>query len=488
MNNVSKMIYAYTDEQGNILFSKIRVEPGLDGRSKSFYYEREENGQIVQNIEHCRKVLYRLPDVINGIFKDQTIFIVEGEKDADNLASQGLVATTAPLTTNWHEEFTQALRYANVVILYDNDKTGLKRKDLIAQSLSGKTKSLKVVDLPDIEYSESHGKDISDWLAMGNTIEQLLELVNKAPQYIVPIQDEHCKVVSLHEFLELDIPKREMILDPFLFEKSLVLIYSKRGVGKTHVALGIAYAIAKGGSFLRWRAQTPRKVLYIDGEMTASELKKRLLSIDSIENIRNVNAEFLQIFTPDLQEHPMPNLSTDEGKEIIEKYIQGCDVIIIDNISSLFRGLVENDAESWSPVQEWSLSLKRRGKAVVFIHHAGKSGAQRGTSKKEDAMDIVINLKRPEDYKPSEGAKFEVHFEKIRNFAGDDANPFHAHLREEDGIFKWELSSDPEETIMQKVAELRRLSYTIQGVADKTGLTKSQVETLLIKAKNKGLV
>lgn len=488
MVNTNKTAYPYRDEQGAILFSKIRIEPGAAGKSKNFYYERQENGQIVRNIDNCRKILYRLPEVLDGISKQQNVYLVEGEKDADNLMKFGLISTTAPVTIKWHEEFTQTLKNADVVILYDNDKAGLKRKELIATSLYGKTKSLKVVDLPGIEYSDAHGKDITDWLDMGNTIDQLLELANRTPQYILPIQDENFKVVSLHEFLELDMPKREMILDPFLFERSLVLIYSKRGVGKTHVALGIAYAIAKGGTFLRWRAQTPRKVFYIDGEMTASELKKRLMNIDSIENIKAINSDFLKILTPDLQDRPMPNLSGDEGKEMIEEYIQNSDVVIIDNISSLFRGLIENDAESWSPVQEWSLNLKRRGKAVIFIHHAGKSGAQRGTSKKEDAMDIVINLKRPEDYKPSEGARFEVHYEKVRNFAGDEASPFYAQLKEENGLFKWEISSSPEEEILTKVAEFKRLGFTIQAITEKTGLSKSQVETLIIKAKNKGIV
>ena len=48
--------YNYKDENNITLFTKVRVEPGVDGRSKSFYYEREENGQIVRNLEGCRRV------------------------------------------------------------------------------------------------------------------------------------------------------------------------------------------------------------------------------------------------------------------------------------------------------------------------------------------------------------------------------------------------------------------------------------------------
>ena len=152
-------------------------------------------------------------------------------------------------------------------------------------------------------------------------------------------------------------------------------MYSKRGLGKTHVALGAAYAVATGGSFLRWSAPKPRKVLYIDGEMTADELKNRLQNVDSSENIQKHNPDFLHIITPDLQDKAMPNLSTDEGKAAIEPYIADRDLIIVDNISCLFRGLVENDAESWTPVQEWALDLKRRNKSILFIHHAGNNKA-----------------------------------------------------------------------------------------------------------------
>lgn len=54
----------------------------------------------------------------------------------------------------------------------------------------------------------------------------------------------------------------------------------------------------------------------------------------------------------------------------------------------------------------------------MFIHHAGKSGAQRGTSKREDVLDTVVALKRPGDYVTSQGARFEVHFEKARGIFG----------------------------------------------------------------------
>src|SRR3712207_8616616 len=46
-----------------------------------------------------------------------------------------------------------------------------------------------------------------------------------------------------------------------------------------------------------------------------------------------------------------------------------------------------------------------RSRAVLFIHHQGKGGTQRGTSRKEDVLDTVIALRRPDDYSPAEGAR-----------------------------------------------------------------------------------
>ena len=85
--------------------------------------------------------------------------------------------------------------------------------------------------------------------------------------------------LDLAELLTLDIPERGMVLDPIIPEKGLALLYAMRGTGKTHVALGIAHAVATGGAFLNWRAPQPRRVLLVDGEMPASDLRGRLQSI-----------------------------------------------------------------------------------------------------------------------------------------------------------------------------------------------------------------
>ena len=369
---------------------------------------------------------------MKAIEKNQPIFLVEGEKDADNLIQHFIPATTAAFSSEWKDEYTETLANTDVVLLFDYDKAGFNRRDLICKKLFGRVKRLRVVDLPGLEYRESHGEDITDWLnKAGNTISRFLEIAKNAPDYVAtisePTQDApqigSIKTISLEDFLALELPPRKMLLAPFLPKQGLVLLYAKRGVGKTHIALGAAYAVASGGRFLKWHAPIPQKVLYIDGEMPANSMQERLRKLDNANN-KKVELRFLHIITPDLYEGAIPDLSTKEGRAQIEEIVERFDLIIIDNISSLFRSGIENEAESWQPAQDWALQLRRKGKSVLFVHHAGKSGGQRGSSKKEDILDAVINLKQREEYDPEEGACFEIHFEKARHFFGNDAAPF----------------------------------------------------------------
>jgi|SRR5579863_5256908 len=482
MNNAVQATYPYSDEQGNLLYVKYRTVGPDD--SKRFYYEHVLDGQLVKGLGECRRVLYWLTEVQKAIVEERTIHLVEGEKDVETLRKFGFTATTAPSTTEWRDEFTEMLNGADVALFHDYDKTGLKRRDMLCAKLYGNVKRLRVVNLPGLEYSDSHGKDITDWFEMGTTIEQLLDIVNKTPDYMPP---GILRVVTIDKLLSLVLPEREMLLAPFLPSQGLAMLFAKRGVGKTFVALAIAYAVASGGTYLRWSAPKAKRVLYIDGEMPAVLMKERLSMIKNMSNLVPADG-FLEILTPDLQEGPMPDLSTKEGRQALEALIENFDLIIIDNISCLFRSGSENESESWQEAQEWALDLRRRGKSVLFVHHAGKNGVQRGTSKREDILDAVISLKQPEDYKSEDGARFEVHFDKARHFSGEDARPFVAQLTQENGIYCWKISGTAEDEEIAKVATMRTSGSTIEHIVEKTGRTKSQVETLIKKAKEQRLL
>tara|TARA_R110002073_G_scaffold330843_1_gene515031 strand:+ start:2692 stop:4230 length:1539 start_codon:yes stop_codon:yes gene_type:complete len=212
---------------------------------------------------------------------------------------------------------------------------------------------------------------------------------------------------DLKTFLANLISARGWILEWIIPEQGLVMIHAPRGVGKTHIALGIAYACATGSQFLRWHAPMARSVLYLDGEMSASDLQERLKAI--APNVKDDTAANLRVLNPDLLDQPMPDLATEEGQSAVEPLLAGVDLVIVDNLATLCRSGNENGGESWLAIQGWLLDLRRRGISVLLIHHSGKNGGQRGTSRREDVLDTVIRLQRPTDYNASQGARFEVH-------------------------------------------------------------------------------
>jgi putative DNA primase/helicase len=244
------------------------------------------------------------------------------------------------------------------------------------------------------------------------------------------------RAVPLDEFLRLDIKPRTQLLAPVLPEKGLAMLYAPRGMGKTYLGLYMAYAIAAGGTLMRWKAPSPRKVLYIDGEMPIATLKDRLINIAAGMSEKPKSADFMTL-PADYFASGLPNLATRPGQEAVEPLLDGVDLIVIDNISTLASAGPDNEAASWTPMQEWLLRLRRRGCSVLLIHHAGKGGQQRGTSRREDVLDTIIALRRPSDYTPSEGARFNVEIEKARGIYGEDVKPFEARLDLVNGAAQW---------------------------------------------------
>ncbi|MBZ5538233.1 MAG: AAA family ATPase [Acidobacteriia bacterium] len=296
-------------------------------------------------------------------------------------------------------------------------------------------------------------------------------LAHEVPANPAVVQ-HHLRAVKAGEFLAMDIKPREMLLDPILPVQGLAMIHAKRGAGKTHLALGIAIAVASGRDFLRWKAPKPRRVLFIDGELPAS-----LLQVWTAEAVAALGADEVcdnvSIITPDLQEFGIRDLATLEGQAALLEHVQSAELVILDNLTSLVRAGNENDAESWLPLQAWALDLRRQGKSVLFVHHSGRSGNPRGTSKREDLLDTVIALRHPANYQPSEGLRAELHFEKTRHFHGEGAEPFEIELRPDtDGIRQW-LMRSIEASGYQKAAALFAEGCDVIGVKEELGLSRA---------------
>jgi hypothetical protein len=256
------------------------------------------------------------------------------------------------------------------------------------------------------------------------------------------------------ELLSADLPIPPPIIEPFLFEADLAMYHGWRGTGKTWFSLSLAYAIAVGGSFLGFKCNNPKRVLYLDGEMVGGRLKKRLAQIGKgflgTETTEDPTKN-LFIVTRDMQNKQVDwaDIGTAAGRSDINDLIARHDaqVVVLDNLSAWQRtGGKENDAESWNEVAGWLLHLRSQGVAVVIIHHQGKNGLQRGTSKKEDILDTIIGLKRPPDYDPSDGLRVCLEFEKARNLDGSEIPSVEVSLKVADGVATFDViktQSDP---------------------------------------------
>jgi hypothetical protein len=293
------------------------------------------------------------------------------------------------------------------------------------------------------------------------------------------------QAVDVHALARMQFKMREVFLDPWLHSQDLCMVFAARGIGKTHFGLAVAYAIATGGKFTKWQAPKPRKVLYLDGELPGGVMQARLLM--HCPDLEPADG-FLRIFTPDLlpDGRALPDVSTDEGQAAIEALIEDdTEVVFVDNLSCWARSGRENEAESWLPVADWILSLRRRGIAVILVHHAGKGGQQRGTSKREDLLDVVIGLSRPNDYDPSQGAVFVAEFTKARNLAGPDAESIELKLGGTDDRAEWTWRT-VEASTYDRVLALAKEGLKPGDIAAELDVNKSTVSRHMRKARELG--
>lgn len=166
--------YRYADEAGDVLFAKVRYEP------KDFVLRRPDGrGGWIPGLGGARRVLYRLPEVLAAVEGGRPVYVVEGEKDADRLASLGHCATCnfdgaakEGQRAKWKPEYSKTLRGADVVIIADRDDPGIGHARGIGSALDGIAKSVHLV-LPAITRDHA---DVSDHLDAGLGLEQLAPL------------------------------------------------------------------------------------------------------------------------------------------------------------------------------------------------------------------------------------------------------------------------------------------------------------------------
>jgi hypothetical protein len=223
--------YSYHGPAGNLLYQAVRFEP-KDFRQRA----PKPGGGWTWKLNGVARVLYGLPKLL-AADTGATVYIPEGEKDCDALTALGLIATcNVGGAGKWRGEYSEHFHCRNVVVFPDNDETGRKHAEAVANSLAPLATTVKVVELPGLP---SKG-DVSDWLAGGGTLDALAALVTDAPEW-TPTKPKHKPranqknpeaprdskrptiTITTDEPVVVDQAIEALALDPTIFKRGNVL-------------------------------------------------------------------------------------------------------------------------------------------------------------------------------------------------------------------------------------------------------------------------
>ena len=275
--------YSYTDEKGALLAQKTRWEKTVDGkRVKTFTWGHQEGNRWKPG-RNGMAVPYRLPELV----KADTVFLCEGEKDADNLSIRGLAATCTPdgagNGSKWRDTYTPYFTGKTVYILQDNDDVGKKFAQLEARKLFPVAKEVKVLDLRELWPELPEKGDISDvmeHMGAAEALAQLLELAERAPGWepLPPEKDEFLS--SFHTLAEFAEEEVSWLVEGWLPEGQITLLAADGGTGKTTLWCNLIAALSSGKPCLLdppGTERTPMRVAFFSTEDSVTKKLKRQL-------------------------------------------------------------------------------------------------------------------------------------------------------------------------------------------------------------------
>jgi hypothetical protein len=294
--------------------------------------------------------------------------------------------------------------------------------------------------------------------------------------------------VDADDFIQLQIPPKEIIVKPWLREQQTILISAWRGTGKTWFTLAMFDAISRGQAFGPWEVEKAMSSLYMDAEMSAGDIQERLLLLEKGSVAKR---QFPLMVYSDAYANglglPRANLRSERWRKDLKQYLIDSDLKLIafDNIASLCPGIDENVKQAWDPVNQFLLDLRFNGITSVLLHHTNKMGEQRGTSAREDNIDISMTLFQPGDYSSDQGARFIVKFKKTR-IATKDLSLMHDlefHLVEIEDRVEWSWANIKRRN---RIQVLKLIDEGVQqaDIAKSLGVTGayvSKVKTQAIK-------
>jgi hypothetical protein len=384
--------YDYADASGKLLYQACRLEP------KSFRQRRPNgNGGWIWQLGEQR-VLYRLADLLK--YPDATVFVTEGEKDADRVAELGQCATTVA-SGKWTDDCVQALAGRDVFIVEDNDEAGRKKAAEAALALHGTAKSIRIVRLPDLPEKG----DVSDWLdADRRNADRLVDVCLAAPEWTPeatetnPEPDAAPKSsVPRFRFETMadlrTMPSEVHLIDGWIPERSVGLLYGRWGSGKTFT--GFDWLLHLGYGMKDWHGAmlpgVPCDVLAIARE-GHSGFVKRVSAFKSHHNLTDDPERLLFMRSP---VSFLDDASFAALKEDIKALERPFRFVLVDTVARVIPGA---DMGKEAPITLLMERLQQVGEltggTAVGVHHENKSGDVNGSMFFQNNSDFMFNTER----------------------------------------------------------------------------------------------
>jgi hypothetical protein len=314
------------------------------------------------------------------------------------------------------------------------------------------------------------------------------EAIREEAQAKPPKATLYHAVIEAKDFIALNIPPRKVHLAPWLMEASINMICGPRGIGKTMLAFSIIESVARGAAFGPWAAGESANVLYLDGELTMADISERTAYF-----VQQNYLSKLYIYSDHYGNHlglPSANLLDEDWRKAMKELLLDKNIKLwcVDNIASLAPGIDENSKKDWDPINKFFMELRFAGIGTAFVHHTGKEGQQRGTSGREDNIDISLMLDYPKNYSRENGCNFIAKFTKARIRHRDlhlIADTEFALLETAEGSHVWtfkNVKTGNKNAILEMIDQ----GMTQKDIAESLGLDKSYVSRIKSQAEKDG--
>ena len=434
--------WEYQDENKTTVFVKQRLKIGESGKTYRLY-KVDADGRRHTTLGDARIVPYNLPELLDAKSAGRIIYLVEGEKAADALATLKVTATTAHTGAgSWPEAITEYFAGANVVILPDNDLPGWRYAQKAVDAIFAIAKNVKVVDLG----LQGHGDDAYEFiLEQAKTREDLIELVkathkltstdvtiperlvalkldapiDATPQQQLPAPEDIAKefapdpaadkptkeakpikTVNIESWDDIQDEPVEWLIHGVLPVKAFAALYGPPGSFKSFIALDMAEAIATGRPWMGNPIERQGAVLYLCGEgfggfgarIKACQIHHKtpkgapIYVIRHQLNLRSSAEDFNALMIAIVA--------------LVEKTGMEFQLMVVDTLARAFGGGNENDSDAMgSFITTMGKIQEFLNCALMVLHHSGKDLAKglRGHSSLLGAVDTQLEILRFEE-------------------------------------------------------------------------------------------